>query len=185
METKNADQHGSSAYGIGDEPTVNTSGGDGCGFSALRQRKRRTESENDAEVEPVIEEDGTACKRSSGDHGPSEKVSAAPQIPEYVWFNMFDVVCVCVCVCDIWNAILCISHGTQQQCRSDPLPHPTPSQRPSVGTQTLVSLNFSAMVAPLATSLGYLAQSLADWAHCGAVLGRSDEDWSADIYALK
>jgi len=98
METKNADQHGSSAYGIGDEPTVNTSGGDGCGFSALRQRKRRTESENDAEVEPVIEEDGTACKRSSGDHGPSEKVSAAPQIPEYVWFNMFDVVCVCVCV---------------------------------------------------------------------------------------
>jgi len=29
------------------------------------------------------------------------------------------------------------------------LPHPTPSKHPGVGTQTLVPLNFSAVVAPL------------------------------------
>jgi len=104
MERENADQHESSADVIGDELTVNTSGTDGCGFSALSHRKHRTHSENAAEVEPVIEEDGTVGNSSSGDHGASEETSATAQTQEYVLFNMFDM-----CVCLVFGMLYYVS----------------------------------------------------------------------------
>ena len=71
--------------------TVNS---DGCGFSALFQHKHRTNAENDAQVEPVTEKDGTTCNSSSEDDVASRESSATSQIPEYALFT-----CVFLCVC--------------------------------------------------------------------------------------